>query len=45
MLEKTEPESATTSVVRWIARWKRAVTLRRNKIKKKKLTKKMNGKC
>ena len=29
--EKTEPESATTSAVRWIARWKRAVTLRRNK--------------
>ena len=27
--EKTEPESATTSVVRWIARWKRVVTLRR----------------
>ena len=31
LLEKTEPESATTSAVRWIARWKRAVILRRNK--------------
>ena len=29
--EKTEPASATTSAVRWIARWKRVVTLRRNK--------------
>ena len=29
--EKTEPESATTDAVRWIARWKLGVTLRRNK--------------
>lgn len=29
--EKTEPESAIISAVRWIARWKRVVILKRNK--------------
>ena len=38
--EKTEPESATTSAVRWIARWKRAVILRRNNDKKEEVDEK-----
>ena len=38
--EKTEPESATTSAVRWIARWKQAVILGRNKDKKEEVDEK-----